>query len=83
VVFIELKSSNNPRVAIRHALGQLLEYGFYSGRSDNGKHSMELMIVGQGSLTPDARRYLDTLRRRFRLPVVYRTFAPGDEPFTL
>jgi hypothetical protein len=70
LLLYEIKSDLEPRVVIRQALGQILEYAFHPQR----QHLLpvRLVIVGQCALTPDDARYLELLRRTFSLPLEYR-----------
>ena len=68
-VFIELKSSPDARLAVRAALGQLLEYALFS--STTPPPTPELVIAAPGEPDAALNAYLDELRVRFSLPVQY------------
>ncbi len=70
LLLFEIKSDLEPRVVIRHALGQILEYAFHPAR----EHALpvRLYIVGRCPLNPADKRYLDHLRSTFSLPLEYR-----------
>lgn len=70
LLLFEIKSDLDPRVVIRQALGQILEYGFHPQR----QHPLpvRLVIVGRCPLTAPDERYLDHLRNAFSLPLEYR-----------
>jgi len=70
LLLFEIKSDLEPRVVIRQALGQILEYAFHPQRAQ--KLPVRLIIVGRCSLSPVEQRYLDLLRREFMLPLEYR-----------
>lgn len=65
--FYEIKTYSSPRACIREAIGQLLEYAFWSGT----KEASRLIIVGEGKLYGEGERYLQTLRDRYSLPIEY------------
>lgn len=66
-VFYEVKTGNSARSCIRQAVGQLLEYGYWPGTANAG----ELVVVGEPKLDPEAKNYLDYIRRTFSLPISY------------
>lgn len=78
-ILIEIKSASSPRLAIRSALGQLLEYAFFRDRSPR----VQLVIVGRGKLRRSERLSLATLSQRFKLPVIYQQYVPGSLAFSL
>ena len=66
--FYEIKTAHEPRICIREAIGQLLEYAYWSG----GGHVLNgLIVVGPNPIDDQARKYLSELRARFSLPVKY------------
>jgi hypothetical protein len=65
--FYEIKTYHSPRVCIREAIGQLLEYAFWSG----SKKVSRLIIAGKVKLDRDGEQYLQTLRNRYSLPIEY------------
>jgi len=70
LLLFEIKSDLEPRVVIRKALGQLLEYAFHPQR----EHPLppRLVIVGRCPLTSTDKRYVEHLRNNFSLPLEYR-----------
>ena len=80
--FYEIKTGTTARSCIREALAQLLEYSYWPG-SQNAKR---LIIVGEPSLDDKAKQYLQTMRKKFNLPVYYEQLemvpAEGLEPPT-
>lgn len=75
--FYEIKTSISPRVCIREALGQLLEYSNWPG-SPNVER---LIIVGETPIDQVAEEYLQRLRARFNLPLDYEQCAAAEEVY--
>jgi len=69
--FYEIKTADSPRACLRQAVGQLLEYAFWPGAQEAAR----LIVVGEKALDKEGKGYLQTLRRRFRLPVIYEQIA--------
>jgi len=69
--FYEIKTAYSPRVCIREAIGQLLEYAFWPGMQTVTR----LIVVGEGALDKGGEKYLCTLRNRFSLPIEYEQIA--------
>jgi len=69
--FYEIKTHLSPRLCLREAIGQLLEYAFWPGGPDVSR----LVVVGPSPLDQDSERYLKTLRSRFSLPLEYEDLA--------
>jgi hypothetical protein len=65
--FYEIKTSDSPRICIRQALGQLLEYAFWPGV----QNATRLVVVGEAALDEEGKKYLITLKTRFSLPIEY------------
>jgi hypothetical protein len=65
--FYEIKTSDSPRICIRQALGQLLEYAFWSGE----QNATRLIVVGEAALDEEGTKYLITLKKLFSLPIEY------------
>jgi hypothetical protein len=63
----EIKVAPTARLAIRQALGQLLEYGFLKG----GWNPSKLWVVAEAALDPESETYLKQLRAKFELPIEY------------
>jgi len=66
--FYEIKTSNSPRICLRQAIGQLLEYAFWPGF----RNVTRLIVVGETELDDEGRKYLDALKKRFSLPIEYQ-----------
>jgi len=69
-VLYEIKSDYSPRIVLRLAIGQLLEYAFYSSNNDGLK--LRLVAVGRAHLSEADGQYLTHLRETFNLPLEYR-----------
>jgi len=65
--FYEIKTVLSPRLCLREAIGQLLEYAFWQG----AKGATRLIAVGEKELDKEGREYLSELKRRFGLPFAY------------
>jgi hypothetical protein len=70
LLLFEIKSDMEPRIVIRQALGQILEYAFYYQRKE--QLPMRLIIVGRRQLSSVEEEYLELLRQKFFLPLEYR-----------
>ncbi len=70
LLLFEIKSDLKPRVVIRLALGQILEYAFHPQRMQS--LPVRLIIVGRHPLSSEEQFYLDLLRQKFLLPLEYR-----------
>ena len=73
---IEIKAHEDARLAIRDALGQLLEYAYFDPVDRN--NGDELFIVGQGPMTPEAQDFLAYISSRFGLVVTYLRYQVGS-----
>lgn len=69
-MYYEIKTSPSIRDCLRDAIAQLIEYSYWPG----GNEADALIVVSENPLTPDARRYLLMLRKRFHLPIFYQHF---------
>jgi len=67
-LYYEIKTSPCIRTCLREAVAQLVEYSYWPG----GNEAERLVVVSENPMTPDARRYLLTLRKRFHLPIYYQ-----------
>ena len=67
--FYEIKTARSPRVCIREALGQLLEYGYWPRGQDPAVS--RLVVVGEAPLGADGTEYLRRLTDGFNLPLEY------------
>jgi hypothetical protein len=72
--YFEIKT-NSPKLSIREALGQIMEYSYWpdSARAD------KLIIISDGEPDSEARKYLAFIRNKFNIPVVYRSFDIGTK----
>jgi len=70
-VFVEVKSDESSRLAVRDALGQLLEYALY--RKSGREAVPQLCIVAPGR-ADEVDTYIADLATRFGLPVSYISF---------
>lgn len=69
--FFEIKTADSPRACLRQAVGQLLEYSFWPG----AQFARRLVVVGEKTLDAEGKKYLKTLKSRFRLPFAYEQLA--------
>ena len=69
----EIKSDARPLMAIRQALGQLLEYAMVRLPRDN--RLLRLVVVGRNPLSEKESTYLDLLRTEYKLPVHYQVIS--------
>ena len=69
LAFIELKSSADARLAVREALGQVLEYAYLRPGAD-GRDPV-LVVAAPGPMTSVVSAYLDLLKVKFGLDVTY------------
>ena len=67
--YYEIKT-DNPKLSIRHAIGQLLEYAFYPEKQKAEK----LIIISNLLPDNDTQKYLRNIRKRFSIPIFYRSF---------
>ncbi|WP_176316824.1 hypothetical protein [Burkholderia vietnamiensis] len=74
-VFFEIKVGHSLQSCIREAIGQLLEYSYWTGANS----ATALVIVGEAALDNEGCRYIETLKNRFNLPVSYRQVTLDDE----
>lgn len=63
----EIKVAPTASLAVRQALGQLLEYGYQKG----GWRPAKLFVVAEPSLDKTTGDYLQLLREKFQLPLEY------------
>ncbi len=70
-ILFEIKPDESPRVVIRQALGQLLEYAYFEPKNWRGAQ-LRLVIVGRSRLDPTTKAYMKRLASTFRLPLVYQ-----------
>lgn len=68
--FYEIKTSNSIRFCIREALSQLMEYSYWP----DSNNSTKLIIVSENYITEEAQKYLNKLRKEFRIPIWYQRY---------
>ena len=66
--FYEIKTAREPRICVRQAVGQLLEYAYWSKNSPEPK---KLVIVGPATIDTETEAYLEKLTIKYRLPISY------------
>jgi hypothetical protein len=76
-ILVEIKSDADARLAIRNALGQVLEYAYFRGIADG--NVTELVIVAPAPLTPKVATYIARLRETFGIPLTYCPFSSGEK----
>jgi hypothetical protein len=76
-IIIEVKSDPVARIAIRQALGQILEYALFN-RKASGRLP-ELFIIAPGDPTVEIAQYLQRLRTEYNLHVDYLQFSSGQQ----
>lgn len=69
-IYFELKTADTVKLAVRQALGQLLEYDHYPNKNNADK----LIIVTALEITQQDMQYLIGLRSRYNIPVYYQQF---------
>lgn len=69
-IYFELKTADTLKLAIRQALGQLLEYNHYPNKNSADK----LIIVTELAITQPDIQYLLGMRSRYNIPVYYQQF---------
>lgn len=69
-IYFELKTADTVKLAIRQALGQLLEYNHYPNKNNADK----LIIVSALEITQQDIQYLIGMRIRYNIPVYYQQF---------
>lgn len=67
--YFEIKT-DNPKLSIRNALGQIMEYSYWP----EAERAEKLIIVSYNAPDPETKRYLIHIRKQFGLPVFYRFF---------
>ena len=72
--FYEIKAGLSPRLCIREALGQLLEYAYWG----DAVQPARLIVVGHQPIDSETQAYLRALARKFRLPIRYRHIGIPD-----
>ena len=72
--FYEIKTDASTRLAIRHAIGQLLEYAYWPAAA----RPKRVVVVAEGPLDPEAADYLRTLEAETGLAIGYRQVNPAE-----
>jgi len=67
--FYEIKT-DNPKLSIRHAFGQLLEYAFYPRKEE----PIKLIIVANDLPNESTQAYISHIRKKFDIPIFYQAF---------
>lgn len=67
--YFEIKT-DSPKLSIRNAVGQLLEYSYWP----DSERAEKLIIISDIAPDSDTKKYLTHLRRKFNLAVFYRFF---------
>lgn len=70
VYFYEIKTYHSLRVCIRKAIGQLMEYCYYPGKT----RADRLYIVSYHKAGKDDREYMKHLRKETQLPIYYMQY---------
>ena len=73
IEFYEIKTDTPARLAIRAAIGQLLEYAYWP----EPVRPSRLVVAGPAPLDPAAARYLQTIEAETGLSVGYRRVTPA------
>lgn len=74
IVYFEVKTNPTARKCIREALGQLLEYSGYPGRT----RAHRLVVVARAAATAQDRTYVQELRTRYGIPIEYAQYDEED-----
>ena len=72
--FYEIKTDATARLAIRHAIGQLLEYAYWPAPA----RPKRLVVVAEQPLDAEAADYLRTLEAETGLAIGYRQVSPAE-----
>jgi len=70
LIFYEIKTSDSIRLCLREAIGQLLEYAYWSEKTKPTK----LIVISENQITVEAQKYLQKLRNDFGLNLYYQHF---------
>lgn len=71
--FYEIKTDASVKGCIRQAIPQLLEYAYW--RCDASR-AQRLYVVSPAAITNEAEKYLEFLRKTFKLPFYYEQIEP-------
>lgn len=72
--FYEIKTDASARLAIRHAIGQVLEYAYWPPAA----RPKRVVVVAEPPLYPEAADYLRTLETETGLTIGYRQVNPAE-----
>ena len=67
IYFYEIKVADSAKACIRQALGQLFEYSYFP----NNSNAKKLIVAGESKLDNDCNLYIETLIRKFNIPLEY------------
>ncbi len=67
--FYEIKTAHTAKSCIRQAIGQLLEYAYWSGNIEISN----LIIIGEAPIDSETETYIKTLKSKFSLPIKYES----------
>lgn len=68
-IFYEVKTASSAKACIRQAVGQLLEYSYFTCT----KNAIQIVVVGEHPIDSDTKKYLTFLQKEFNLPLDYKT----------
>ena len=68
-IFYEVKTASSAKACIRQAVGQLLEYSYFTCT----QNAVQIVVVGEHTIDSDTKKYLDFLQQQFGLPLEYKT----------
>ena len=72
--FYEIKTDLSPRMCLRAAIGQLLEYSYWPG----AQVATRLVVVGEAHLDEEGREYLEILEQRLGIEICYECADSND-----
>ena len=80
-LLIEIKPYATAREALREAIGQILEYAYFSSSESSDGDSIEgieLFIVAPALADKTTSKYVSLLQTRFQMPIHYCSFSLAD-----
>lgn len=80
-IYVEIKTEEPARLAIRLALGQLLEYTWNDRESQSHRKSL-LLIIAPDECNIETAVYLADLKDRYQLPLKYIAYKLGSRNFS-
>lgn len=66
-IFYEIKTASSAKACVRQAIGQLLEYSYFTGE----RIAVKIVVVGEYDIDPETSNYLRFLHNEFNLPIDY------------